>query len=333
MLNTWRSFNSTRTRSVSRIRRPSARFGCELELKVCNETICHFPSASPRRNIAAGKRSAGDAVSLDDSVVEELSNGLFGGSRMDGTSATRHRFSRQAAATRNTAPEAGKDVSGAYKLSHLRALEAQSIYILREVAAEFERPALLFSGGKDSIVMLHLARKAFFPSRPPFPVAARRHGPKLPRSPRIPRPHGANARPPPRGRQGAGRHRRRTHLRRRWALEQLATSCRRPRCCGRSARTNSTPSSEVPVATRRRHAPKSGSTASATSSVSGTRRTSVRSCGTCSTGVTTRASTSGSFRSRIGRNSTSGSTSPTSGSTCPPSTSPTSAWSSCGTAC
>ena len=62
------------------------------------------------------------------------------------------------------------DLSAAYKLSHLGALEAQSIYIMREVAAEFERPALLFSGGKDSIVMLHLARKAFFPSPPPFPV-------------------------------------------------------------------------------------------------------------------------------------------------------------------
>jgi sulfate adenylyltransferase subunit 2 len=60
--------------------------------------------------------------------------------------------------------------AGAYKLSHLRSLEAQSIHIMREVAAEFERPALLFSGGKDSIVMLHVARKAFHPATPPFPV-------------------------------------------------------------------------------------------------------------------------------------------------------------------
>jgi sulfate adenylyltransferase subunit 2 len=60
--------------------------------------------------------------------------------------------------------------TGRYELSHLRALEAEAIHIIREVAAEFERPVLLFSGGKDSIVMLHLARKAFRPGRLPFPV-------------------------------------------------------------------------------------------------------------------------------------------------------------------
>lgn len=54
--------------------------------------------------------------------------------------------------------------------SHLQALEAEAIFIIREVAAEFERPALLFSGGKDSIVMLHLARKAFHPAKLPFPI-------------------------------------------------------------------------------------------------------------------------------------------------------------------
>jgi sulfate adenylyltransferase subunit 2 len=57
-----------------------------------------------------------------------------------------------------------------YELSHLEALEAEALHILREVAAEFERPVLLFSGGKDSIVLLRLAEKAFRPGRFPFPV-------------------------------------------------------------------------------------------------------------------------------------------------------------------
>jgi sulfate adenylyltransferase subunit 2 len=55
-------------------------------------------------------------------------------------------------------------------LSHLQRLEAESIHILREAAAESERPVMLYSVGKDSGVMLHLARKAFYPSRPPFPL-------------------------------------------------------------------------------------------------------------------------------------------------------------------
>jgi len=55
-------------------------------------------------------------------------------------------------------------------LDQLDALEAESIHVMREVAAEFERPALLFSGGKDSIVMLRLAQKAFWPARIPFPL-------------------------------------------------------------------------------------------------------------------------------------------------------------------
>ena len=57
-----------------------------------------------------------------------------------------------------------------YTLSQLDVLEAESIYVIREVAAEFERPVLLFSGGKDSVVMLALAEKAFRPARIPFPV-------------------------------------------------------------------------------------------------------------------------------------------------------------------
>jgi sulfate adenylyltransferase subunit 2 len=57
-----------------------------------------------------------------------------------------------------------------YELSHLRALESESVHIMREVVAELERPVLLFSGGKDSIVLLRLAEKAFRPARFPFPI-------------------------------------------------------------------------------------------------------------------------------------------------------------------
>lgn len=57
-----------------------------------------------------------------------------------------------------------------YTLNHLQELEAESIFIMREVAAQFENPGLLFSGGKDSIVMVHLARKAFWPAKIPFPL-------------------------------------------------------------------------------------------------------------------------------------------------------------------
>ncbi len=55
-------------------------------------------------------------------------------------------------------------------IHHLRELESESVYVIREVAAQFERPCLLFSGGKDSIVLTHLARKAFYPARIPFPL-------------------------------------------------------------------------------------------------------------------------------------------------------------------
>ncbi|HPE99680.1 MAG TPA: sulfate adenylyltransferase subunit CysD [Bacteroidales bacterium] len=57
-----------------------------------------------------------------------------------------------------------------YSLNHLQELEAESIFIMREVAAQFENPGLLFSGGKDSIVMVHIARKAFWPAKIPFPL-------------------------------------------------------------------------------------------------------------------------------------------------------------------
>lgn len=57
-----------------------------------------------------------------------------------------------------------------YQLTHLQQLEAEAIYVIREAASQFEKIALLFSGGKDSITLLHLARKAFFPAKIPFPL-------------------------------------------------------------------------------------------------------------------------------------------------------------------
>ena len=75
------------------------------------------------------------------------------------------RRGRRLGGARMTAPRMAP-----HSMSQLRTLEAESIHIFREVAAEMQRPCLLFSGGKDSIVMLHIARKAFAPARIPFPV-------------------------------------------------------------------------------------------------------------------------------------------------------------------
>jgi sulfate adenylyltransferase subunit 2 len=71
------------------------------------------------------------------------------------------------ARTDDAVPPSG---GSSYELTHLQALEAEAIHIIREVAAEFERPVMLFSGGKDSAVMLHLAVKAFAPAKLPFPL-------------------------------------------------------------------------------------------------------------------------------------------------------------------
>ena len=64
----------------------------------------------------------------------------------------------------------GRNMSSEYNLTHLKQLEAESIHIIREVAAEFDNPVMLYSVGKDSAVMMHLAMKAFYPGKPPFPL-------------------------------------------------------------------------------------------------------------------------------------------------------------------
>ena len=63
-----------------------------------------------------------------------------------------------------------KDYMGNYIITHLRELESEAIFIIREIAAQFENPVLLFSGGKDSILLTHLAKKAFYPAKIPFPL-------------------------------------------------------------------------------------------------------------------------------------------------------------------
>jgi sulfate adenylyltransferase subunit 2 len=74
------------------------------------------------------------------------------------------------AGTALLAEPAPPPAAAASRRSHLDQLESEAMYVMREVAAQFERPVLLFSGGKDSIVMVHLARKAFWPGRFPFPL-------------------------------------------------------------------------------------------------------------------------------------------------------------------
>ena len=57
-----------------------------------------------------------------------------------------------------------------YIIDHLKELESGAIFVIREIASQFENPALLFSGGKDSIILTHLAKKAFYPAKIPFPL-------------------------------------------------------------------------------------------------------------------------------------------------------------------
>ena len=74
------------------------------------------------------------------------------------------------------------------QLDHLKMLEAESIHILREVAAEFAHPVMLYSIGKDSSVMLRLAQKAFYPGQDSVPAAAHRHHLQIPGNDRVSRP-------------------------------------------------------------------------------------------------------------------------------------------------
>ena len=183
-------------------------------------------------------------------------------------------------------------------LDHLSALESEAIHIMREVAGEFERPALLFSGGKDSVVMLHVAIKAFHPARVPFTLRARRHRTQLPGGPGVPRRHGRAHRHAPGGGPRAGLDRPRGAARATRRHAQPAADG--PAARHHHASTASTPCSAVAGATRRRRGPRSASSACATSSASGTRDASAPSCGTSTTAGTPPASTSGCSRCRTG---------------------------------
>ena len=184
------------------------------------------------------------------------------------------------------------------ELSDLDTLEAESIFIIREVVAEFENPVMLFSGGKDSVLMLYLARKAFAPAPVPFPIMHVDTGHNFPEVIEF------------RDRQveelglrlevasvqdliDAGRIK---------VGHELESRNRHQTVALLEAIQNggSTPSSAAAAATRTRRGRRSGCSPSATASASGTRRTSARSCGTSTTAVTAKASTSASSRSPTG---------------------------------
>ena len=82
----------------------------------------------------------------------------------------RHRFAQLAFVHRPIDSTSPTGVMSDYNLTHLKQLEAESIHIMREVVAEFRKPVMLYSIGKDSAVLLHLATKAFYPAKPPFPL-------------------------------------------------------------------------------------------------------------------------------------------------------------------
>ena len=156
-------------------------------------------------------------------------------------------------------------------LTHLEALEAEAIHVIREVAAELERPVLLFSGGKDSIVLAHLARKAFRPGHVPFPLMHVDTGHNFPEVIAFRDRFVDGARrsscssPRCRSRSTAAASSRRP------VRAPPATGSRPRPCSTRSRRTASTPRSAARAATRSARGRRSGSSRSATTSASGTR--------------------------------------------------------------
>jgi sulfate adenylyltransferase subunit 2 len=194
------------------------------------------------------------------------------------------------------------------RLTHLRQLEAESIHIIREVAAEFSNPVMMYSIGKDSSVMLHLARKAFYPGTLPFPLLHVDTGWKFREMyefrDRTAKAYGCEllVHKNPEGVamginpfvHGSAKH---TDIMKTEGLKQALNKY------GFDAR------SAARVAMKRNPAPKSVFTPSATASTAGIRKTSARSCGTTITARLTRAKASASSRSPTGPSWISGSTS------------------------
>ena len=118
------------------------------------------------------------------------------------------------------------DIAARRSLTHLELLEAEAIHIIREVAAELEHPVLLFSGGKDSIVLLRLAEKAFRPAPDPVRGHARRHRAQLRRGHRLPRPQRRASRRRADRRLRAGLDRPRSRARGDRPATRRATGCR-----------------------------------------------------------------------------------------------------------
>ena len=157
-----------------------------------------------------------------------------------------------------------RHVAPALRLDHLRALEAESIHIMREVVAEFERPVMLYSIGKDSSVLLRLAQKAFYPGPIPVSAAARRHDLQVPRDDRVPRRDGQGGRrAADRPHQHGGDRRRHAAVQGRHAALLRAAedegAARRAR-----GRATSTRRSAARAATRSDRAPRSASSRCAT---------------------------------------------------------------------
>ena len=158
-------------------------------------------------------------------------------------------------------------------LSHLDRLEAESIHILREVAAEFRNPVMLYSIGKDSSVLLHLLLKAFAPGAAADPAAARRHQLEVPRDDRLPRPpRGRDRRRAARAHQSRRRRARASARSRHGATVHTDVMKTQALKQALDQPAASTPRSAARAATRRSRAPRSACSPSAARSTAGIRR-------------------------------------------------------------